>query len=343
MPTYKKTNITSKTGVNFIRSAVEGAGSLFHKIEMENDLGIDALIELIRDEKPLNKQIAIQIKSGQSYYNSEKEEVLIPIMQHRNYWSKHPLPVIGIVYIPTLKRAHWVDIKPYLKSNPDSTTIRYKASEANRFDQNSFSKMFIPKLLNEVPELTLTKGLELFRSAKPDEFYLGLIVLFRRYPNNHKTWDEFIKYFINNKRQDIPYMMIYYFAHIPWHGDIASIGEIPSKETREYVNNLFANFKKEHIIKLLCFIDEESFISRGSLGQSVEALISSLPHSINILKEIITNNDEDIFIQECAALILAMNEGKNSLPIISKLAETGSWYAQEIIKQVKDYGGINPY
>lgn len=343
MSTYKRTNITSKNGVNFIRSAVEGAGSLFHKIEMDSDLGIDALIELIRNEKPLNKQIAIQIKSGQSYYNSEKEEVLIPIMKHRSYWSNHPLPVIGVVYIPTLMRAHWVDIKHYLKSNPDSATIRYQISEANRFDQKSFSKMFIPRILKEVPNLTLTEGLKLFNSIKPDEFYLGLIVLFRRYPNKYKTWDEFIKYFTNKPSQDIPDIMIYFLAHIPWHGDIVGVGEMPSKETRIYVNKLFANFEKKHIIKLLGHIDEENFISRGAIGQSVEAIISSLPHSINILKEIITNNDEDDFIQECAAFILAMNEGENSLPIISKLAKAGSWHAQEIVKHVNDYGGINPY
>ena len=55
MPKYKHTAITSKEGINFVRSMVESAGSLFMKIEQENDLGIDALVEFIRDERPLNK------------------------------------------------------------------------------------------------------------------------------------------------------------------------------------------------------------------------------------------------------------------------------------------------
>ena len=38
MVLYKKTNVTAKQGINFVRSAVEAAGSLFHKIEAENDL-----------------------------------------------------------------------------------------------------------------------------------------------------------------------------------------------------------------------------------------------------------------------------------------------------------------
>jgi len=49
MGTYKRANITSKTGLNFVRTIVEDAGSLFHRIEQENDLGIDGLIEFVRD------------------------------------------------------------------------------------------------------------------------------------------------------------------------------------------------------------------------------------------------------------------------------------------------------
>ena len=45
MPTYKRTAVTSKEGINFVRSVVESGGSLFIKIEQENDLGIDALLE----------------------------------------------------------------------------------------------------------------------------------------------------------------------------------------------------------------------------------------------------------------------------------------------------------
>jgi len=51
MTRYKHTNVTAKIGVNFIRTVVEAAGSLFHKIEQENDLGVDALVELVRDER----------------------------------------------------------------------------------------------------------------------------------------------------------------------------------------------------------------------------------------------------------------------------------------------------
>lgn len=107
MPTYKRSAITAKEGINFIRSAVEAGGSLFIKIEQESDLGIDALIEFVKDERPLNKQIAVQIKSGASYYNPEAAECAFPIGTHRTYWAAHPLPVFGLVYVPA--RVGWVE------------------------------------------------------------------------------------------------------------------------------------------------------------------------------------------------------------------------------------------
>ena len=64
MAIYKRSAVTAKRGINFLRSTVEDAGSLFIKIEQENDLGADALLELIKGERPLNQQCTIQIKSG---------------------------------------------------------------------------------------------------------------------------------------------------------------------------------------------------------------------------------------------------------------------------------------
>ena len=35
---YRKTNVTSKNGINYIRSVVEATSCLFHKIEQENEI-----------------------------------------------------------------------------------------------------------------------------------------------------------------------------------------------------------------------------------------------------------------------------------------------------------------
>ncbi len=163
---YKRTNITSKTGLNFVRGVVEEAGSLFHKIEQENDLGVDGLIEFVRGDAPLGKQIAVQVKSGKSYFNSKSDQCLIPIESHRDYWSTYPLPIIGVVYIPSLKRAHWIDIKPYLRRFPEAAVIRFTASEANLLDAESFQRVFLPTILQEVPEIPLSQALSLLHPPR---------------------------------------------------------------------------------------------------------------------------------------------------------------------------------
>ncbi|OOG57814.1 hypothetical protein B0E47_06260 [Rhodanobacter sp. B05] len=343
MPAYKRSAITAKEGINFIRSAVEANGCLFIKIEQESDLGIDALIEFIENERPLNKQIAVQLKSGMSYFTMESSECAFPIGSHREYWAKHPLPVFGLVYVPTLQRAHWVDIKRYLKSNPNAASVRFSATEANRLDGGTFKTLFVRVVLGQPPVLEIDEGFRLARSDKVDEAYLGLLVLFRRFPNNLAVWEELVRTFIERPASQIPPVLIYWIAHIPWHDDIFSVGEPLSPPTRQYAQGLLSELTIEHVIKLLSFIEPEEQIGRGTLGQSVEAIISSLPKAATMLREVVGSRKIDMQLREYAGLILAMNEGPNALSELSMLEREGSWYAGEIAKHIKDYGGINPY
>lgn len=343
MSIYKGTAITAKEGINFIRGVVEASGCLFIKIDQENDLGIDGLIEFVENERPLNKQIAVQVKSGASYYTPESGECAFPIGSHREYWSEHPLPVFGLVYVPALVRAHWVNLKGYLKANPSATTVRFAATEVNRFDQTTFIVLFMRAVLGQTPVLGLDEAIRLARSNNVDEIYLGLLALFRRYPNNLAGWDELVRTFIERPVSQIPPVLIYWLAHIPWHGDIFGIGEPITSATREYVREIFSQFTLQHVIKLLSFIDPEAQIGRGTLGQSVEAIISSLPGAVPILRQIVASVEIDMQLREYAALILAINEGTKALPALSALEREGSWYSGEIFNHIKEYGGVNPY
>lgn len=343
MPTYKRSAVTAKNGINFVRVAVEAGGCLFMKIEQENDLGVDALIEFIENERPLNKQIAVQIKSGASYYNLESGECAFPIGDHREYWAKHPLPVFGLVYVPSLQRAHWINIKGYLKSNPAAQSVRFIATEANRFDDTTFNALFMRAVLGQTPVLEMDEAFRLASSDKPDEAYLGLLVLFRRFPNNLAVWDELVRNFVERPISQVPPILIYWLAHIPWHGDIFGFGEPISRETREHGKRLLSQLTAQHVIKLLSFVDPEGQISRGTLGQSVEAIISSLPGAVSMLREIVGSKAVEMQLREYAVLILAMKEGANALADLAKLENEGSWYAGEISMQVKEYGGVNPY
>lgn len=343
MPKYADTMVTSKLGTNHSRSTVEAAKCIFHRIDQENDLGVDAIVELIKEGEPLNKQIAVQIKSGQSFYNAQSNQCLIPVENHFDYWLNYPLGIYGIVYIPALKTANWVNIKKHLNTHGQISTIKFDRTKTNIFDLENFTKIFMPTILNELPKLSFDEAATLFHSTHPSESYLGLLVLFRNSPNVLKIWDWFIDYFKTKEQSEIPPILIYYFAHIPWQPDILYHGEPINQATKDYVRKHFEEFKKSEIIKLLSFIGEESSIARGSIGQSVQAIISSISNHNSLLLEVVKDNCLPIFIRECASLIFAYHNQKDALPILETLSKEGSWYAGELINILNEDGFVDPY
>ena len=272
-----------------------------------------------------------------------RRSVSLSIGTHRTYWSQHPLPVFGLVYVPALRNAYWVNLKWYLKTNPTATVVRFPATEANEFNIVAFTKLFVPGVVGQTPTLEIAEAFRLARSKEPSETYLGLLVLFRRYPNNKAVWDELVQTFVTRPAQEIPLVLLYWLAHIPGHGDIFYYGETVTPSTRLYARSLFAQFTVQDVTKLLSFIDQEEQIGRGTIGQSIEAVISSLPDASQMLREIVRSTTVELSIRESAVLILAMNEATAALPELALLEEAGSWHAGEIALHIKEYGGINPY
>ena len=343
MPKYKKTNITAKLGVNYVKNIVEESGCIFHKIEQENDLGIDGIIEFIRDEKPANKSISLQIKSGLSYFNEKNKECIIPVKSHFEYWSKYPLPVFGLVYINELKKGYWVDIKKYFEVNGEVSVIKYPANRTNKFDLLNFDRIFLPFNLNEVPVIPFEEALSFFESEHRDEFTLGMVVLFRKYVNQKRVWELFIKMIRENQVEETLNSLIYYLAHIPWHPDISYRGEQINDEIKEYALNEISQFGKDVVVKLLSLIDEETGITRGTIGQSIEAIISKVENINGILEKIMLDENIELSIKHSSALIYAYYKAEKSLDFLRKLEIEASWFIPELISQITEYKFINPY
>jgi hypothetical protein len=301
-PKYPVSNKTSKVGVNFVRTVVETSNSIFTEIPQQNDIGIDGIIEVIQDEHPTGHCIAVQIKSGRSFFTSAKNQCHFPVDNHAAYWMKYPLSVYGIVYVPENSCGYWVNIKKYLEENQGANQIRYPRSKTNIFNLVNFNKVFVPFIIGTLPEFKYDEALELFHSTNQGENYVGLIILFRKYSNRNDVWDEFIKYFRETEISKIPDIFIYFLAHIPWHMDIFGGIDKITRESRDYGKSLIDTFGKDDVLKLLQFIDENG-IGRGSIGQSVEAIVSSIPMRQTILDEISKDDDLPISLREWAGVI----------------------------------------
>jgi len=170
MVKYISTNSTAKSGVNYVKSIVRQAGCNFFQIQLENDLGIDVIIELIDNKK--SRRIAIQVKSGNSHYDPSKVSCRIPVTSHYEYWSEFEIPVIGIAYIPLLHKAFWIDIKSYFHKNGKTSQVIFECTNENELHLHSF----INEILNKCKHVSdVNELIDTFFKDTTNDFYLTFL------------------------------------------------------------------------------------------------------------------------------------------------------------------------
>lgn len=98
------------------RKGVHGVGLFFSsngwifREQTTDDYGIDAHVEIPDEEgKPTGKLVAIQIKSGKSYFNNlvNGQYIHSTTAHHAEYWLNHSLPVIIILVNTETNEMFW--------------------------------------------------------------------------------------------------------------------------------------------------------------------------------------------------------------------------------------------
>lgn len=99
---------TERIGVNVTESIViSDLGWIFREQPIV-DLGVDAIIEEVRNKVPTGKFIAIQIKTGASSFNiSDKSFTYYVSNIHYHYWLNLNIPIILVAHLPELKTTCW--------------------------------------------------------------------------------------------------------------------------------------------------------------------------------------------------------------------------------------------
>lgn len=336
MPKRKDKIITSRKGINYLRTIVEDTGSIFNEIHQENDVGIDAIVELFADEKPINKLVAFQVKSGASFYDKKNDLCLIPVEDHYDYWINYSIPVYGFVYIPALKQGFWINIKGYLKANGKVSVIKFPPKTINALSEEYFKKVFSPLVSNELPNITFDEATKLLNSNHDDEVSIGLTTLFKKYANDNKAWDNIIDFFKKRDANHIPTIITYYLAHIPWHPDIFYSKESYTDDSKQYAKGLISNFSKDDIIKMITFVDEENLIARGTPGQSVKAIVSIIDNVQEKLFEIIADKNIELHIRAVAALLYTYNKGHKIEDVKKLFDEDKPWFVHVMIDTIQE-------
>lgn len=102
-------NSTERKGVHYCGLVAEDNNWLFREQPI-NDVGIDAHMELTEPTGESKQLLALQIKSGPSWFKEQKDECVIfrDINERQyNYWTKNSLPCIVVLYNPDDDMCIW--------------------------------------------------------------------------------------------------------------------------------------------------------------------------------------------------------------------------------------------
>jgi len=99
---------TERLGVATLDRFFSQQGWLFRE-QTTHDYGIDAHVEIVEGDRPTGKLLALQIKSGASFFREETAEsyVFRTDDKHVEYWIEHSMPVVLVLYNPETDTAHW--------------------------------------------------------------------------------------------------------------------------------------------------------------------------------------------------------------------------------------------
>ena len=96
-------------GVTHTQQAIEGELGWLFRNQPTEDYGIDAQAEVVDGEDVHGRLLALQIKSGTSWFKDTGPGGwwFRPDREHVQYWTNHSLPVVVVLYHPKTKRCYW--------------------------------------------------------------------------------------------------------------------------------------------------------------------------------------------------------------------------------------------
>jgi phosphatidylserine/phosphatidylglycerophosphate/cardiolipin synthase-like enzyme len=173
------TSRIARDGINAVEGVViRQLGWAFREQPIE-DVGVDAHIEIREDGKLTGRLIALQIKSGTSWFREVTSEGFVYRGQprHLTYWRSHSLPVILVLYHPEEQRAWWVAIADdAIKSTERGWSIVVpKTQELDRSAAEHLRPIALPDYRQRVEIAPLSpEGPSVVASPSPEYLFQAL-------------------------------------------------------------------------------------------------------------------------------------------------------------------------
>lgn len=146
---------TEREGVSAAQSIVYKDLGWFFTEQMVNDYGIDAIIEVAGQKYPTGKVIAVQIKSGASYFiNTTKEGVTFRFDErHKRYWLRYSDPVIVLLYHPDTQECIWEVVDKYTVKKVSDKGYKIVIPKDKQFGLPTKEKLLVLAYSNKIADL----------------------------------------------------------------------------------------------------------------------------------------------------------------------------------------------
>lgn len=132
---------TGRLGVASVQLKFEKIRWIFREQPIE-DYGIDAHVEIVENGNATGELIALQIKSGPSWFKEKNKNSITfrDSFAHFNYWLKYSIPVIIVLYNPENEVAYWQVVT---KHSVTKTKKGYKLKipQCQRIDESSTTSL----------------------------------------------------------------------------------------------------------------------------------------------------------------------------------------------------------
>lgn len=180
-------NKTERIGVGRIQIIVTEQLNWIFREQTTIDTGIDAIIEIVDENYPTGNYIGVQIKTRNFQLSEDRTYFTLYVTEiHKEYWLKHSIPVIVVLYNPTDEKCIWEAVT---EKTLKRTNTKWKINIPKR-------KTFDTKSINILKNLTIKTDKEIVNTISKNEF----LRIHMKPKTNDKLLSEFETYM---EKQDI--------------------------------------------------------------------------------------------------------------------------------------------
>lgn len=114
-PDISEEDLTARQGIDAVEKVFRGDPRWFFRKRCEPDIGVDAQAEILNAGNPTGRFIALQIRFGQARFKtSDGDYIYHGENKHREYWTKHSLPVCVVIVNPETGLMLWQRVEEQL-------------------------------------------------------------------------------------------------------------------------------------------------------------------------------------------------------------------------------------